>query len=79
MTLVAFGPLFLGPLSEIFGRVRVLQIANLFFMVFNIACGFSQNTGQLLAFRLLSGLGGSAPLAVSSFVVCQYCDLTLFM
>ena len=30
LTLVAFGPLFLGPLNEIFGRVRVLQFANLF-------------------------------------------------
>lgn len=28
----AFGPLFLGPLSEIFGRSRVLQLANLFYL-----------------------------------------------
>lgn len=28
----AFGPLFLGPLSEIFGRSRVLQIANLWYL-----------------------------------------------
>ena len=30
--LLAFGPLFLGPLSEIFGRSRVLQIANLWYL-----------------------------------------------
>lgn len=60
----AFGPLFLAPMSEIYGRSRVLQLANLFFLVFNLACGFSQNTAQILAFRFLSGLGGSAPLAV---------------
>ncbi|KIJ57287.1 hypothetical protein M422DRAFT_115273, partial [Sphaerobolus stellatus SS14] len=35
----AFGPLISGPLSEIFGRARVLQLANLFLMVFNLACG----------------------------------------
>lgn len=28
----AVGPLFLGPLSEIYGRSRVLQLANLFFL-----------------------------------------------
>ena len=64
----AVGPLFLGPLSEIWGRVIVLQLANLFFLVFNIACGVSQTKGQMIAFRFLSGLGGSAPLSVSSYL-----------
>lgn len=61
----AVGPLFLAPLSEIYGRVIVLQLANLFYLVFNIACGVSQSKGQMIAFRFLAGLGGSAPLAVS--------------
>ena len=60
----AVGPLFLGPLSEINGRVIVLQLANLFYLAFNTGCGFAQTKGQLIAFRFLSGLGGSAPLAV---------------
>jgi MFS family permease len=61
----AVGPLFLGPLSETYGRAIVLQLANLFYLVFNIACGVSQSKEQLIAFRFLSGLGGSVPLAVS--------------
>jgi MFS family permease len=60
----AIGPLFLGPLSEIYGRVVVLQLSNLFYLAFNIGCGFAQNKSQLIAFRFLSGLGGSAPLAL---------------
>ncbi|CAL1711150.1 unnamed protein product [Somion occarium] len=60
----AVGPLVLSPLSEVYGRSRVLQIANLFFLAFNLACGFAQNTSQLAVFRFLSGLGGSAPLSV---------------
>jgi MFS family permease len=60
----AFGPLFLSPLSEIYGRSRLLQLANLFYLIFNTVAGFSRNTGELIAFRFLSGLGGSAPLAV---------------
>ncbi|KAF2488977.1 MFS general substrate transporter [Lophium mytilinum] len=60
----AVGPLFLGPLSEVYGRVRVLQLANLFYLAWNLGCGFAQNSGQMLAFRFLSGLGGSAPLAI---------------
>jgi MFS family permease len=30
--IIAFGPLFLGPLSEIYGRSHVLQISNLWFL-----------------------------------------------
>ncbi|KAJ5081221.1 MFS multidrug transporter [Penicillium angulare] len=62
----AFGPLFLGPLSENHGRVRVLQVGYLFYFAFNLGCGFAQTTGQMIAFRFLSGIGGSVPLAKSA-------------
>ncbi|KAF2170470.1 hypothetical protein M409DRAFT_19291 [Zasmidium cellare ATCC 36951] len=65
----AFGPLLLGPLSEVFGRVPVLQLANMFFLVWNLACGFAQNAGELIAFRFLAGIGGSAPLAIGAGVL----------
>ncbi|GES63082.1 MFS general substrate transporter [Aspergillus terreus] len=65
----AVGPLFLGPLSEIYGRVIVLQLANLFYLVFNIACGVAQTKVQMIVFRFLAGLGGSAPLAVGGGVL----------
>ncbi|KAI0072848.1 MFS polyamine transporter [Panus rudis PR-1116 ss-1] len=65
----AVGPLFLSPLSEVYGRSRVLQLANLFFLVWNLACSFAQNDAQLIAFRFLSGIGGSAPLSVGGGVL----------
>lgn len=65
----AIGPLFLGPLSEVYGRVRVIQGANLFFLAWNIGCGFAQTSGQMLAFRFLAGLGGSAPLAIGGGIL----------
>jgi MFS family permease len=61
----AIGPLFLGPLSEMYGRTRVLQFANLIYLAFNTACGFAKTKEQMIAFRFLSGFGGCAPLAVS--------------
>ena len=70
----AIGPLFLGPLSEIYGRVPVLQLANVLFLIFNTACGGSRNKGQLIAFRFLSGLGGSAPLALGGGVLSDCWD-----
>ncbi|KAK8152891.1 MFS multidrug transporter-like protein [Phyllosticta citrichinensis] len=65
----AIGPLFLGPLSEIYGRVPVLQLANAFYLAWNLGCGFAQTKGQMIAFRFLAGLGGSAPLGIGGGVL----------
>jgi multidrug resistance protein len=65
----AIGPLFLGPLSEMYGRVIVLQASNLLYLFFNLGCGLAQTKGQMIAFRFLSGLGGSAPLALGGGVL----------
>ncbi|KAL8928100.1 MAG: hypothetical protein Q9172_001010 [Xanthocarpia lactea] len=65
----AIGPLFLGPLSEDYGRVSVLQLANVIYLIFNTACGACRNKGEMIVFRFLSGLGGSAPLAIGGGVL----------
>ena len=67
----ALGPLFLGPLSEIFGRRIVLQLGGMFYLFFNLAAGFSNSAGELIAFRFLSGLGGSAPLGCGGGVLAD--------
>ncbi|GAP89747.2 putative cycloheximide resistance protein [Rosellinia necatrix] len=59
----AFGPLFLAPLSELYGRVWVYQVCNIGFVVFTVACAVSTNIGMLIAFRLLQGISGAAPIA----------------
>lgn len=63
----AICPFILAPLSEMYGRVVVLQSANMVFLLFNTACGFAKTKEQMMAFRFLSGLGGGAPQAVRSF------------
>lgn len=67
----AIGPLCLGPLSEVYGRRIVLQVSNIVFFVFNTACGGCRTTTQMVIFRFLSGLGGSAPLAVSAPLILR--------
>ncbi|EKM77331.1 hypothetical protein AGABI1DRAFT_43519 [Agaricus bisporus var. burnettii JB137-S8] len=60
----AIGPLLFAPLSEMYGRTWVLHIANLFTMAFSLGCAFSPDVGSLIAFRFLSGLSGSSPIAI---------------
>ncbi|KAH8712141.1 major facilitator superfamily domain-containing protein [Phaeosphaeriaceae sp. PMI808] len=67
----AQGPFVLAPLSEIYGRVTVLQYANLIYLLFNTACGFAQTQNQMLAFRFLSGLGGAAPQVLCNGVLAD--------
>jgi multidrug resistance protein len=62
----AVGPLVLGPLSEIYGRLRIYQACNAFFIVWNIACAVAPNIGSLLAFRLFAGIAGSSPLTLGA-------------
>ncbi|KAH9474417.1 Efflux pump vrtL [Psilocybe cubensis] len=42
---------------------------NAVYSVWNIACGFAKSKNQLLVFRFLAGLGGSAPLAIGGGVI----------
>ncbi|TFK55812.1 multidrug resistance protein 4 [Heliocybe sulcata] len=59
----AIGPLFLAPLSEMYGRTWVLHLGNLVFLALNLGCAFSPTANSLIAFRFLSGFAGAAPIA----------------
>jgi MFS family permease len=65
----AFGPFVLSPSSEIWGRIPVIRYGNLVFFIFNLACGSARTKDELIAFRFLAGLGGSAILGVRSACV----------
>lgn len=60
----AIGPMFISPMSEIWGRTRVLQTFNFVFLIFNTACGVARSIEQLLAFRFFAGLFGSCTVGV---------------
>jgi multidrug resistance protein len=67
----ASGPLIFAPLSEMYGRRIVLHASHVLYLIFNCACGFAQTTAQMLAFRFLGGVGGSAALALGPGVLAD--------
>ncbi|KAK0388658.1 hypothetical protein NLU13_4901 [Sarocladium strictum] len=67
----AVGPLLWGPLSELQGRVVILQVSNLWFFCFNLGCALARNKASMIALRFLAGLGGSAPQAVGGGVLAD--------
>lgn len=70
----AICPLFMAPLSEVFGRKVVLNGSIILMFIFNLACGFAQNTGQLLAFRFWAGMAGAPPLSVGAGTLADMFD-----
>jgi multidrug resistance protein len=58
------GPLFIAPLSEIYGRYWIYVVNNALFVIFAVACALAPNMGSLIAFRFLHGLVGVAPLTI---------------
>lgn len=66
---VALSPLFLAPLSEVYGRKPILIIASSISAVWLAACGAAQALDQMLAFRALSGFGASVADALAGGVL----------
>ena len=60
----ALGPLFIAPMSEVYGRLPVYHICNVQFAIWTMACALAPNMGALLAFRLLAGIAGSCPITI---------------
>ncbi len=58
-----------GWLCDRFGRARILQLTILWFSVFSFASGFAQNYEQMMALRILQGIGFGAEWAVGAVLL----------
>ncbi len=71
------GVLFAGVLSDRLGRKRTMVISAILFSVSGIGCAFSANFDQLVAYRIIGGVGIGvvsiiSPLYISEVSVAQY-------
>ncbi|KAH8692050.1 major facilitator superfamily domain-containing protein [Talaromyces proteolyticus] len=70
----AIGPLFIAPISETIGRAPVLLVCNMIYLLWNLGCGLARNKVEMICFRVLAGIGGSAPMAVGGAVISDLWD-----
>lgn len=59
------GPLFIAPVSEIYGRLMVYWVSSVVYEACTIGCALSSNVSAFLAFRFVAGCAGAAPMAVA--------------
>ena len=65
----AMGMLFYGPLSDRYGRRRMIFAGTSLFVIASVACMWAQSIEQLLVFRLIQAFGGGAAAVISRAVV----------
>lgn len=58
-----------GKLSDLYGRMRLYQLAIVLFVAGSVACGAAQTMGQLIAFRAVQGVGGGGLVALTQTIV----------
>lgn len=70
----AFGPLFFGPFSELYGRKIPLFTGFFIFAIFNIPVAVAQNLQTIMICRFFGGFFGSAPLAIVGGTLADFWD-----
>ncbi|MGW7050107.1 MFS transporter [Streptomyces sp. NPDC054887] len=58
-----------GKLADLFSKKLLVQIALVIFVIGSALAGISQNTGTLIAFRVLQGVGTGGLVALSQIVI----------
>lgn len=66
---LGIGPMFLGPMSEFFGRRPIYLVSFTCFTIFLIPCALAPHIAVLLIFRFFAGMAGSAFLSVAGGTV----------
>jgi DHA1 family bicyclomycin/chloramphenicol resistance-like MFS transporter len=71
---LSFGQLFLGPLTDRFGRKTLLVLGMSLYFIFSVACALSHTYQQLLVFRFIQAFGASSGLIIGRAIVGDIFD-----
>ncbi|PPF89633.1 MFS transporter [Subtercola sp. Z020] len=60
-----------GKLADLFNRKLLIQLSLVIFVLGSAAAGFSENTGTLITFRVVQGLGAGGLTALSQIILAD--------
>lgn len=79
---LAIGQVFIGPLSDAYGRKSSLYASLALFVAASVGCAMAQNVWFLILMRLLQGIAGAGGVVLSRAMACDMFsghNLTKFM
>ncbi|KAJ9300976.1 hypothetical protein DTO271G3_2140 [Paecilomyces variotii] len=68
---IAMGPMFMSPLSEVYGRLPVYHVSSLVFVAFLVGNATSETIVQFMVFRFISGAAGGTPMALGGATIAD--------
>ncbi len=71
---LALGQLFIGPLSDAYGRKVPLYISLVVFAISSVGCAMAMTAPQLIVARLFQGLAGAGGIVLSRTIACDLCS-----
>lgn len=79
---LALGQLFIGPLSDAWGRKKPLYVSLIVFAISSVGCAMATTVPELVLARLFQGLAGAGGIVLSRTIACDMYSgvrLTQFM
>jgi MFS family permease len=68
---LGIGPMVISPLSEVYGRLPVYHVTNLFFILFMVGNALVKDTAGFIILRFLAGFVGGTPLAIGGGTIAD--------
>ena len=78
---MAVGQIFMGPVSDRYGRKLPLLAGMILFTIATAGCVYAQNIGVFLVFRFVAGVAGASGVVIARAIardVCEGAELTRF-
>ena len=72
MLVLSFSILFMGPISDKYGRKEILSVTMAIYVASNLACYFTTDVGIFIALRMIQAFGGAGAM-VSAFALIKDC------
>lgn len=65
------GPLFIAPLSNVYGRRPIYLLGNLLAAICNIIAGYCSTWNGILVTRVFTGIGSGSTVAIGAATICD--------
>lgn len=68
---LALGQFLIGPISDVYGRVKPLVVTLLFFVISSFLCSIANSAESFILFRLVQGISAAGGIVLTRSIACD--------